>query len=108
VQSNSNLIFHLNTYQSTYTILVLFGFFPSDPALIESPWTIAHVIVVALLSTLAGSCLDTANFSVMFQICDKRVAGVFITLLATLTNLSMYVHKLYIFTTVEYFGLFWP
>lgn len=36
------------------------------------------------------------------------MAGVYITLLATVANLSMYVHKLYIFTAVEYFGLFWP
>lgn len=81
---------------------MLYGTFPEE----ISAWTIAHVITVGLLSTLAGSCLDTVNFSMIFQICDKRVAGVYLTLLATMSNLSMFVHKLYIFTAVEYLGLF--
>lgn len=91
--------------KSTYTILILFGFFPTESA--PSYATIAHVIILSIISTIASSCLDTANFSVIFQICDKRVSGVYITLLATVSNLSMYVHKLYIFQLVEYIGLFW-
>jgi ABC-type multidrug transport system fused ATPase/permease subunit len=41
------------------------------------------------------------------MICDKRVAGVYITLLATLSNLCGYVHKLYLFWAVDQFGLYW-
>ena len=92
---------------STYTILILFGFFPTDKADIESTWTIVHVCGLSLLQTLAHSCLDTGNFSAIFQICDRRIAGVYITLLATVSNLSSYVHKLYLFTLVDYLGLFW-
>jgi hypothetical protein len=92
---------------STYTILILFGLFPKEKEDIESTWTIVHVCGLSLLSTLAHSCLDTGSFSVIFQICDKRIAGVYITLLATIQNLSSYVHKLYLFTLVEYLGLFW-
>ncbi|TNV84327.1 hypothetical protein FGO68_gene12155 [Halteria grandinella] len=92
---------------STYTILILFGFFAVTESGETSYSTIAHVIVLSIISTISSSCLDTANFSVIFQICDKRVSGVYITLLATVSNLSMYVHKLYIFQLVEYIGLFW-
>lgn len=87
---------------------MLYGFFPSEQTEVESTKTIVHVIAIALLTTLAHSCLDTSSFSVIFQICDKRVAGVYITLLATIANLSSYIHKLYIFAVVERFGLFWP
>lgn len=86
---------------------MLYGFFPTEVSQVESYWTITHVIVLSIISTIAGSCLDTGNFSVVFQICDKRVSGVYITLLATISNLSSYVHKLYLFTLVEYIGLFW-
>jgi len=51
--------------------------------------------------------LDTVSFAVVFKICDKRVAGLYITLLATISNLSAYVHKLYMFTVVEKIGIFW-
>lgn len=41
------------------------------------------------------------------MICDKRVAGVYITLLATVSNLTAYLHKLYLFWAVDQFGLYW-
>ena len=88
--------------------MILFAFFPSEKEKIEGIWTVSHVIVVGLFTTLVGSCLDTANFSVLFKICDKRVAAVYITILATLANLCSYVHKFYIFALVEKFGLFGP
>ena len=66
------------------------------------------MIVLALISTVASTCLDTGAFAVYLQICDKRVAGVYITLLATINNMSSYIHKLYMFSAVEYFGLYWP
>ena len=36
------------------------------------------------------------------------MSGVYITLLATMLNMSINFHKLYIFTVVEYYGIFWP
>jgi len=69
--------------------------------------TYAHVLVVYLLNILATSLLDTVGFAVFFHICDRRVAGVYITLLAALSNLTVYVHKLYAFSAVEAFGMFW-
>ena len=51
---------------STYTVLVLFEFFPSDIGEVESTKTIMHVTIVALLTTLAHSCLDTGQFSLIF------------------------------------------
>ncbi len=41
------------------------------------------------------------------MICDKRVAGIYITLLATVSNMTGYIHKFYLFWAVEKFGLFW-
>ena len=83
---------------------MLFGTFPTDH---YGTWTILHVTGVILLTILATSCLDTVSFAVVFKICDKRVAGLYITLLATISNLSAYVHKLYMFTVVEKIGIFW-
>ena len=85
---------------STYTILILFGFFPKEKEEIESTWTIVHVCGLNLVSSLFNSCLDTGSFSIIFSICDKRISGVYITLLATVYNLSSYVHKLYLFNLV--------
>ncbi len=80
-------------------------FFPSGE---HTNWTVAHVAIVSLVTALASSCLDTSNFSLIFQICDKRVAGIYITLLAAITNMSSFIHKFYIFWAVDKFGLFAP
>ena len=85
----------------------MFGFFPTNQADIESTLTISHVVGLSLLQKLANICLETGAFSVIFQICDKRVAGVYITLLATISNLTAYLHKLYLFWAVDKFGLYW-
>lgn len=36
------------------------------------------------------------------------MSGIYISLLAALTNFSFFIHKTYIFTVVEYFGLYIP
>lgn len=82
----------------------MFVYFPKE----ATNWTIAHVVVVNLLSELAHTCAYVGNFAIILKICDKRVSGIYITLLATLSNLSYFIHKTYIFTVVDYFGLFVP
>jgi len=83
---------------------VLYYFFPKE----QTNGTIIHVIILTLLTELAQNCAFVANFSIILRICDKRVSGIYISLLAALTNFSFFIHKTYIFTVVEYFGLFGP
>ena len=40
--------------------------------------------------------------------CDKRISGLYITLMATLSNLTYFVHNYYIFWVIETFGIFYP
>eukprot|EP00347_Sterkiella_histriomuscorum_P017778 403348030 len=91
-------------FTSSYTILVLFATFPKEP----STWTFIHVIGLTLFKSFVQTCFFTAKFATVFRICDKRISGLFITLMATLSNLSYSIHKLYIFKIVEYFGIFIP
>lgn len=46
------------------------------------------------------------KFALTFLICDKRISGLYITLLATLSNLSYSFHSFYIFYIVDYLGIF--
>jgi len=41
-------------------------------------------------------------------IADRRIAGIHITMLTSLTNMAQFVHKTYIFRLVDTFGLFVP
>ncbi|CDW76460.1 acetyl-coenzyme a transporter 1 [Stylonychia lemnae] len=73
-----------------------------------------QLILVILLSTFSlassfsSNCLFNVKFAIIFKICDKRISGLFITLMATLSNLSWKIHQIYIFEVVELFGLFGP
>lgn len=45
-------------------------------------------------------------FVILFKITDKRITGIHITLLASLTNFCQFMHKFYIFELVDRFGIF--
>jgi hypothetical protein len=47
-------------------------------------------------------------FAIMMKIADKRIAGMHITLLGVLSNMSEFVHKFYLFQMVEALGIFVP
>ena len=61
-----------------------------------------------LVKELIDNFWFTTSFAVITKIVDKRVAGIHITLLASITNLSQFSHKFYIFSLVQKFGIFYP
>jgi len=71
---------------SSYSILVLIRNFPKDPELQSSPQNLLHMTVVALATELIGNFWFTTNFAIIMKIIDKRIAGIHITLLASLVN----------------------
>lgn len=70
--------------------------------------TIAHVIVVSFLSELIANVEFVTAFAQMLKQTDKRISGIHVTLLASVYNLCNFVHKVYVFKLVEYFGIFGP
>jgi len=95
-------------FLSCYSIFVLIGTFPTEQADQQTYKHIAHVGAVTLLTELAGNLWFVTLFAIIFKITDKRIAGIHITLMASLTNQCQFVHKFYIFALVEQFGIFIP
>ena len=93
---------------SCYSIFVLLRTFPSDPLEQQSPFNIFHVTAVILLTDLAQNFWFTTVFVIVASIVDLRIAGIHITLLASVVNLSQFFHKFYIFQLVDNFGIFGP
>lgn len=93
---------------SCYNVLVLLRNFPKDPIEQQSPHNIMHVTTIVLLTELAQNFWFTTSFVIIAFIIDKRIAGIHITLLASITNLSQFTHKFYIFSIVDKFGIFAP
>lgn len=67
-----------------------------------------HVTAVVLITELAQNFWFTTSFVIVAFIIDKRIAGIHITLLASIINLSQFSHKFYIFAIVDRFGIFVP
>lgn len=82
--------------------------FPKEQTEQQSMSNLTHVAVVTLLTELSGNLWFVTLFAIIFKITDKRIAGIHITLLASLTNFCQFVHKFYIFELVERFGIFIP
>ena len=91
-----------------YNIFVLLGNFPKKPEDQQSFWNLVHVGTTVLVKELIDNFWFTTSFAVITKIVDKRVAGIHITLLASITNLSQFSHKFYIFSLVQKFGIFYP
>ena len=73
---------------SLYNVLVLCQFFPRDPEAQQDKLTIIHVSAVTLLNELAQNVWFVITFALIAQIVDKRLAGIHITLLVSLTNMA--------------------
>lgn len=69
---------------------------------------IFHITAVVLTNELAGNFWFVTAFAIVAKITDLRIAGIHITLLASLTNQAQFLHKFYIFTLVDNFGPFVP
>ena len=67
-----------------------------------------HVAAVSLITDLADNIWFVVVFAIVSIIVDKRIAGIHITLLASLTNISQFAHKTYIYSMVDTMGIFYP
>ena len=93
---------------NSYSIFVLIGTFPKEESSQQSFYNILHVGIFQLMNELAGNIWFVSSYAIICQIIDKRLAGIHITLLASITNLSQFMHKFYIFWLVDKFGIFIP
>lgn len=91
---------------SSYCILVLLWTFPDKESI--SQWTTAHVLSVNLFSDLLSGFEYVAAFGILFSRTDKRISGIHATVLASMSNMSSYLHKFYIFKLIDLFGIFYP
>ena len=73
-------------FVSSYSILVLIRTFPTDLTEQQSPFNLVHIGSVMLINELANSFWFTSVNAIVLVIADKRVAGMHITLLTSMTN----------------------
>ena len=92
----------------SYSVLVMLQNFPKDKEAQMASSNIAHITAVVLGCELADNLWFVTAFAIVAKITDLRIAGIHITLLASLTNQAQFLHKFYIFTLVDNFGPFVP
>ena len=95
-------------FACSYSVLVMLQNFPKDKEAQMSSSNIFHITAVVLTTELAGNFWFVTAFAIVAKITDLRIAGIHITLLASLTNQAQFLHKLYIFSLVDNFGPFIP
>ena len=93
---------------NSYAILIMLNYFPKDKEEQLSTMNIAHVTAVTLINDCLGNFWFVTAFAIVARIIDIRVAGIHITLLASLTNQASFVHKFYIFKLVDKYSIFYP
>jgi len=86
----------------------MINYFPKDKEEQLSTMNIAHVTAVTLINDCLGNFWFVTAFAIVARIIDMRVAGIHITLLASLTNQASFVHKFYIFKLVDKYSIFYP
>lgn len=91
---------------NAYGIFVIAGTFPAREDI--SNGDILHVSTYLLLGNLLSTFNMVTTFAFIMPITDKRISGVHVTFMACLTNLTSYLHKLYVFKVVDHFGIFGP
>ena len=93
---------------SSYSVLVLIRTFPRDLSEQQQPQNLFHVAAVSLMSDLAHNFWFTQTNAIIMVIADRRIAGIHITALTSLTNMAQFIHKTYIYRMVDSLGLFVP
>lgn len=93
---------------SVYNIFVVLGTFPTDQESQQSFGNLLHYGIFEMVQDLSQNLRFVTMFQILFKITDKRIAGIHITLMASLTNQCSFIHKLYIFKLVDKFGIFYP
>jgi hypothetical protein len=67
-----------------------------------------HMASVMLFNELLGNLWFTCANAICLVIADRRIAGMHVTLLTSITNQAQFAHKFYLFKLVDSFGLFQP
>ena len=93
---------------ASYSILVNIRFFPTDPAEQQSTFNLVHYATNVIVNELADVFWFTTSNAVVYKMVDKRIMGIHITLLTSMTNWAQFVHKFYLFKLVDNFGIFTP
>jgi len=93
---------------NNYHIFVILRTFPTELEKQTSFWNLAHVASFNFLSDVLMSFRMVTFYSIVFKIADKRISGIHITLLASLSNMCFMGHKLYIYKVVEMFDIWVP
>ena len=93
---------------ASYSILVNIRFFPTDQVEQQSTLNLIHYAANEIVNQLADVFWFTTSNAVIYKIVDKRIAGIHITLLTSMTNWAQFIHKFYLFKLVDNFGIFYP
>jgi hypothetical protein len=91
---------------SSYLILVLLYTFPEKDQMTGN--TKLHVTICFFLTEFVQNCEFVMSFAIICKLCDKRVSGIHLTLLGSLSNFGEFFHKFYLFRMVDVFGIFGP
>lgn len=73
---------------SSYAVLVLIWNYPKDPVEQHTPFNLGHMTAVTLANEIAQNFWFTTSNAIIMVIADRRIAGIHITLLTSLTNFS--------------------
>lgn len=87
-------------------MVVLLGTFPAKEEI--SNFTTIHVMSVSLISDLVSNFEFVTAFGILMKYTDKRISGIHVTVLASMYNLCEFLHKLYIFKLIDWFGIYYP
>jgi len=93
---------------NNYHIFVILRTFPTKVEDQTSFWNLAHLGTFNFLSDVIMSFRMVTFYSIVFKIADKRISGIHITLLASLSNMCFMGHKFYIYKVVEMFDIWIP
>lgn len=74
----------------------------------DSWQNISHVIASNTLNSICANAQFTATFTIIMRSADKRILGLHLTLLASISNASFLIHKVYIYKVIDLLGLFKP
>ena len=101
---HSNALF-LEMALNTYGVLVLLATFP--PVEEISFITTVHVTILTLLVDLVGNFVYVTEFAILMANTDKRISALHVTVLGSMSNLSSFLHKTYIFKLIDLFGIYY-
>ena len=91
---------------NTYGVLVLLQTFP--PVEEISIYTTMHVTILTLLNELVSNFVFVTEFAILMANTDKRISALHVTVLGSMSNLSSFLHKTYIFKLIDMFGIYYP